>query len=102
MVPLLERQVQAELFPMRTLVDNTLIEFNAILTGDQFLLRHNGDQQSEYSFKLDTMPFPELTRLDNQVISLRLKSFAEPVSKFMAGVLRKPLRYRLEMLDLTL
>jgi|JI6StandDraft_1071083.scaffolds.fasta_scaffold14029_8 hypothetical protein len=32
MAPLLERQVPAELFPARTLIDNTVVELNLILT----------------------------------------------------------------------
>jgi hypothetical protein len=36
------------------------------------------------------------------MVSFRLKSLAEPLSKFMSSILRKPLRYRLEILDLSL
>ena len=36
------------------------------------------------------------------MVSFRLKSLAEPLSEFMSSILRKPLRYRLEILDLSL
>lgn len=102
MAPLLERQVQAELFPARTMIDNTQIDLSLILTSEQLIIRYALDQQQEYAFKLETLPFPELMRLDSNMVSFRLRAFSESLSKFMSGILRKPLRYRLDVLDLSL
>jgi hypothetical protein len=100
MVALVEKQVTSELFPIKTLVDNTVIELSLILTADQMILRTI--DQLEYAFRLDNLPFPELMRLDGHMVSFRLKSFSEPVSKFMVSILRKPLKYRLDVLDIAL